>query len=208
MSLDLSTALRYLVIVVPSLVLHEVGHASAAYAFGDDTAKRAGRLTLNPAAHVDPFGTLLLPLLLTLSGVGAFGWAKPVPVSANRLRNPRRQLVLVALAGPATNIAIALGAAFVYRAMPYRPYDHVGSAEWWVLWVGVINVALAAFNLLPIPPLDGSALIDGLLPRKWWPRWFTFKRYAMGILILVVFLLPQVPRYVFDHAISLWAHLL
>src|SRR5437660_7858144 len=99
------TYLRLLVLV-PSVVLHEVSHGVVAYAFGDDTAKRAGRLTLNPAAHVDPLGTVAIPLFLSLAGAPIFGYAKPVPVNPRRLRNPRRQSVLVSLAGPATNIAL------------------------------------------------------------------------------------------------------
>src|SRR2546423_4511052 len=102
------TTVLLLAVLIPSVMLHEISHGAVALAFGDDTAKRAGRLTLNPIAHVDPFGTVILPLMLALSGAGMFGWAKPVPVDPSRLRNPRQQALLVSLAGPVTNIALAL----------------------------------------------------------------------------------------------------
>src|SRR3954447_27007803 len=105
----------FFAMLFPSIILHEVSHGYVANLFGDDTAKRAGRLTLNPIAHIDPFGTVLLPLLLSLSGVGAFGYAKPVPVNVRKLRDPRQHSLYVSLAGPATNIAIAVVAAILLR---------------------------------------------------------------------------------------------
>ena len=159
-----------LAIIVPSIILHEVSHGVVALRFGDDTAKRRGRLTLNPVAHVDPFGTLLLPLLLALSGFGVIGYAKPVPVNRRKLRHPRNDSVWVALAGPATNIAIALVAAVVVRILGGAGgadldddrVVSIGAAE--VAYIaGVINLLLAAFNLLPLPPLDGSAVVERAL---------------------------------------------
>src|SRR5207237_10455946 len=105
----------FFAVLIPSVILHEVSHGWVALAFGDDTAKRAGRLTLNPIAHVDPFGTIILPLLLSLSGIGAFGYAKPVPVNPRNLRNPRQHSLYVSLAGPLTNITLALIAGLVLR---------------------------------------------------------------------------------------------
>ena len=167
--------------------------------FGDETAKRAGRLTLNPIRHVDPFGTVILPAMLVFAGQPAFGWAKPVPVNPRALRNPRRQSLLVSLAGPAVNIVLAVLAAVVLRATtgdddPRR----------FVVAVGVVNVVLAAFNLIPIPPLDGSALIERLLPTSWWPTWLRFRQYSMGLLLVLVLLVPGMLGKVFDPALELW----
>ena len=175
-----------------------------ALAFGDDTAKRAGRLTLNPIAHIDPFGTILLPLILALSGAGMFGWAKPVPVNPARLRNPRQQTLLVSLAGPVTNVAIAVLAAAALRNHVF----HGDLALRVVFAAGFINVILAAFNLLPIPPLDGSAVIERFIPAAWAPSWHRFRQYSFGILLLMVLVLPGALQNVFEHALRLWSRLL
>jgi Zn-dependent protease len=198
-------------VLVPSVILHEVSHGVVANHFGDDTAKRAGRLTLNPLAHIDPFGTVLLPLILSLSGFGAFGYAKPVPVTVGRLRNPRQHSLYVSLAGPAVNIAIALAAALALRPL----ITEIGGVRFYegttaeVLYrLGIVNVILAAFNLIPLPPLDGSAVVERLLPRQWWPTWLKIRQYSMGVLILVVLLLPGVLTSVFGPAVDLWVGLL
>lgn len=201
-----------LAVLGPSVILHEVAHGWVALAFGDDTAKRAGRLTLNPIAHIDPFGSIILPLLLAVTGAPPFGWAKPVPVNPSRLRSPRNQGLLVSLAGPATNIVLAVIAAVVLR----RVVGLTGNS--WptriVFSFGYLNVILAAFNLIPLPPLDGSALIERVLPRAWWPRWAQLRQYSMGILLLVILVLPSFTRghsplgTLFNAAVRLWAHLL
>jgi Zn-dependent protease len=215
------STLILLAVLVPSVMLHEISHGAVALAFGDDTAKRAGRLTLNPIAHVDPFGTVILPLLLALTGAGMFGWAKPVPVNPARLRNPRQQSLLVSLAGPLTNIAIAGVAIMLLRSlypslMPglrfalsrgfYPSSDNTVLAV--LLGFVTVNVILAAFNLLPIPPLDGSAVIERFLPASWAPQWYRFRQYSMGLLLLVVLALPRALDHVFDFAFRLWSHLL
>ena len=189
---------------MPSIILHEVSHGVAAYAFGDDTAKRAGRLTLNPIAHIDAFGTVILPLVLILTTGRAFGYAKPVPVNPRQLRNPRDQTVLVSLAGPGVNILLALVAAAAFR----RVAQSGGDVREVVLNLGFANVLLAAFNLIPIPPLDGSAVIERFLPRSWWPRYLQLRQYSMGILLILVLILPGVLSRVFNWAIDLWARLL
>jgi Zn-dependent protease len=194
-----------LAVIVPSIILHEVAHGVAALRFGDDTAKRAGRLTLNPVAHIDPFGTVLLPALLAFTTGSAFGYAKPVPVNPSRMRRPRDHGLLVSLAGPATNVVLALLAALVYRVLTQSTSPTVVD---FVVRFGVINVILAAFNLLPIPPLDGSAMIERALPRRMLPRWHQIRQYSMAVLLVIVLLLPQVLGTVFDAAISLWAQLL
>jgi Zn-dependent protease len=196
--------LAFFVALVPSVILHEVSHGVVALAFGDDTAKRAGRLTLNPVAHVDPFGTLVLPLLMIVTTGAAFGYAKPVPVNVRALRNPRQQAVLVSLVGPVTNIALAVAAAVVLRVA--RPTT--GGFLDAVFTFGFANVILAAFNLIPLPPLDGSAIIERVMPTSWWPRWFRLRQYSMGILLIVVFLLPGTLSHVFNSAVNLWARLL
>ncbi|MCU1461550.1 MAG: peptidase [Acidimicrobiales bacterium] len=188
-------AIVYLVVLIPSVILHEISHGVVALAFGDDTAKRAGRLTLNPIAHIDPFGTILLPLILALGSGGVFGYAKPVPVDPRRLRNPRQQSLLVSLAGPATNLLIAFAASVVYVAGPRND---------WTSGFIVVNVILAAFNLLPIPPLDGSALVERVLPRQWWPAYLRFRQYSMGLVLIVVLLLPNVLGHLFDWALRTW----
>ena len=192
--------------LIPSVILHEVSHGALALAFGDDTAKRAGRLTLNPIAHVDPFGTLILPVMLAIATAGqsAFGYAKPVPVNPRRLRNPRDHGLLVSLVGPAVNIALALFAAVVLRTMhvdlPLSPM------VLFLYSLGVVNVILAVFNLLPIPPLDGSAVVERLLPARYWEPYLRLRQYAPALLLVVVLVLPL--ERVFDPALTLWERLL
>lgn len=215
------TTLILLAVLIPSVMLHEISHGAVALAFGDDTAKRAGRLTLNPIAHVDPFGTVILPLLLALTGAGMFGWAKPVPVNPARLRNPRQQALLVSLAGPATNIALAVVAIVLLRtfysgstsgirfALAHGLYPTSADTALAVLLGAVtVNVILAVFNLLPIPPLDGSAVIERFLPGDWTPHWYRFRQYSMGLLLLVVLMLPGALNRVFVGALRLGSHLL
>ena len=187
-----------------------------ALAFGDDTAKRAGRLSLNPLRHVDPFGTVLLPALLAISGAPVFGFAKPVPVNVGRLRNPRQQAVLVSLAGPATNIVLAVLAAFglraffgVIRVPGFGLVGHRGAGTQLLLAFGIVNVVLASFNLIPVPPLDGSAVVERLLPASLWPRYLRLRQYSMGLLLLVVVLLRgRGLDLVFRPALDLWQRLL
>jgi Zn-dependent protease len=201
-------------VAVPSIILHEISHGVVAMWFGDDTAKRAGRLTLNPIKHIDPFGTLVLPVLLSLGGFGAFGYAKPVPVSPARLRHPRNDGLLVSLAGPATNMALA-AASVVWLGFVHRPaFLSRSSLAFGPLAVripmlfGYINVVLAAFNLLPVPPLDGSAVVERALPKSWWPAWVSFRQYSMPILVLVVLLRPGALSRVFTPVLNLWFRVL
>jgi Zn-dependent protease len=201
-------------VLVPSVIFHEVSHGVVANWFGDDTAKRAGRLTLNPVAHIDPFGTVLLPLLLSLSGVGAFGYAKPVPVNPRQLRNPRQHSLYVSLAGPATNIVLALVAAQLLRTtfrddlLRATSLQDLALLPKLVFWLGFVNVILAVFNLLPIPPLDGSALVERVLPTNWWPTWLRFRQWGFGVLLILVFLLPGSLDSIFDPFLRRWLRLL
>ena len=203
------TTVILVAVLIPSLILHEVAHGAVALAFGDDTAKRAGRLTLNPLAHVDPLGTIIVPAITVLSGWGFFGWAKPVPVSVNRLRSPRNHNVLVALAGPATNAALAAAAGLAFTTL------YQGGSPLWaqVLYaLGLVNVWVAVFNLLPIPPLDGSVLIERLLPAAWWPQYLRVRQYGLPVLLGAVLLLSMAHVYPTEplvaHLYSWWAHLM
>jgi Zn-dependent protease len=181
--------------LVVAVILHEISHGVAALWCGDDTAKRAGRLTLNPVPHVDPFGSIVLPALGALSGLPVIGYAKPVPVDPARLRRPRRDMVLVSLAGPFTNFVLMSGAALVARWM-YSEGRGIGGALdsstgdvllEIVFYFALVNLLLGLFNLLPIPPLDGSALIERLLPERWLPHWYRFRPYGLALLFVLVF---------------------
>lgn len=167
MSLDLWTLSMWIAPALLAITLHEAAHGYAARALGDPTAASLGRLSLNPLRHIDPIGTIVLPGILILSQAGfLFGYAKPVPVDFRFLRHPRRDMVLVAAAGPAANLSLALAAAILYHAVDFLP----DSAAEWV--AGNLanalrfNVLLAVFNMLPIPPLDGGRVAVGLLPRS------------------------------------------
>jgi Zn-dependent protease len=194
--------------VIPAILaitLHEAAHGYAALALGDDTARLAGRLSLNPLRHVDRVGTILLPgfllisqLLLTGRVFFMFGWAKPVPVSAWKFRDPRRGMALVAVAGPAMNFFLAwVGAlllpAEAVRSMPVYLNSSAAAhpAFWFLFYFILTNLVLGLFNLLPIPPLDGGRIAVGLLPLELARRWAQLERYGIVLVIVIVFLLPH-----------------
>jgi Zn-dependent protease len=185
---DLSVWVLPLVIAI---TFHEAAHGFVAHHFGDNTAWERGRVTFNPLKHIDPFGTLLLPaLLLFAHSPFLFGYAKPVPVNFRALRSPRIDMVWVALAGPATNIILALVAATAFHALPYVP---AGAVQWIADNLKnalVINVVLAIFNMLPIPPLDGGRVAVGLLPNVLAVPLARLEPYGMLILIGILILLP------------------
>ncbi len=176
-----------------AITFHEAAHGFAARLLGDDTAWRLGRVTFNPLKHIDPVGTILLPgLLLFLHSRFLFGYAKPVPVNFRALRNPRRDMVLVAAAGPTINIALALVAALMFHLVDYLP-DTV--AQWLAENLRnalLINVILAVFNLLPLPPLDGGRIAVGLLPNPLFSLLAGLEPYGMIILIGLLFILPMI----------------
>lgn len=209
----ISTAtLLFFAMLVPSIIVHEVSHGAVAYLFGDDTAKRAGRLTLNPISHIDLFGSIILPAVMLFVGLGAIGYAKPVPVNVARLRSPRNHGLLVGLAGPAVNIVLAVAAALALRAVtnPLTGISLAGSPipVLALFFLGYGNVLLAAFNLIPLPPLDGSAVVERLLPRAWWPGYLRLRMYAMPVLLAVFLLVPGFFGRVFTPALHLWAQVL
>lgn len=176
--------------IIPSIILHEVSHGYVAYLFGDPTAKNAHRLTLNPIRHIDPFGTLLLPLLLIATGLPAFGWAKPVPVNVARLRKPRSQSLYVSLAGPMTNIVLsAIAFAYVryeiHHANPLT-FANGGGLFQFMVALGLVNLILAAFNLMPIPPLDGSAVIERFVPVRHLPRYYQLRARALPFVMAIL----------------------
>jgi len=204
--------------LIPSVILHEISHGVVALAFGDDTAKRAGRLTLNPIPHIDPFGTIILPALLALSGAGVIGWAKPVPVNVSRLRHPRNEGVAVSLVGPAVNIALAVVFGLAYRfAIPLQDKlfsfgsTAVIPGPVWAQYIFVlsfINVLLAVFNLIPLPPLDGSAVIERLLPASALPGYYRIRPFTMFIPLAIVLLFPGVLQHIFNPVLNQWFKLL
>ena len=202
------TQIIFFAVLIPSVILHEVSHGAAALAFGDDTAKRAGRLTLNPLPHIDPFGTIILPAILVLSTGSAFGYAKPVPVSPRRMRSPRNHGLLTSLAGPGVNIVIAAVCALVLRTFLNGGSSFDSDLLEVVFNLGAVNVILAAFNLIPIPPLDGSALIERVLPAKWWPGYLRIRQYSMLFLFVIIFWSGGVLNRVFDPALDLWFSLI
>jgi len=192
-SADLSEKLVFYGCVIVAIILHEISHGVVALWFGDDTAKRAGRLTLNPIPHIDLFGSIILPAMLTIVGFGAFGWAKPVPVDPSKLRKPREQMVLVGLAGPFTNFCLMAIAAVAAR-IAYSHYtgfaSRVSDLPLFIqvlLFFALANLLLGLFNLLPLPPLDGSSLIERVLPADWLPTWYRIRPYGLVVILLLAF---------------------
>jgi Zn-dependent protease len=206
--------LLFFAVLLPSIVLHEVSHGAVALLFGDRTAQRAGRLTLNPVKHIDPFWTIILPAMMVFTTGRAFGMAKPVPVNPARMRSPRNHGMLTALAGPATNLVIALVAVVLFRSLPEASlFDRRSETGLTLLGdlvflLGLSNVILAAFNLLPIPPLDGSSVPERLLPERWLVPYLRIRQYSFFIFIGLFLVGGDLLRGVFDPATDLYIDLL
>ena len=197
MGVDLSEILYlasiWVLPVLLAITLHEAAHGYVAWQLGDDTAYRQGRVSFNPLRHVDAFGTVLLPaMLLLFRAPFLFGWAKPVPVAFHRLRHPRRDMVLVAAAGPGANLALATASALLFHLVPLLPQMIGAWLEANLFNSILINLVLAVFNMLPLPPLDGGRVVVGLLPRALALPLARLERFGILIVIGVVFLLPMI----------------
>ena len=180
--------------VIMAITLHEAAHGYVAWKLGDDTAFRMGRVTFNPIKHIDPVGTIILPAMLLFASGGKvmFGAAKPVPVDVRRLNRPRRDMVLVAIAGPAMNIAIAITCAISAHALVYAPSDVAQRLAYNIFNAIWINVLLAVFNMLPIPPLDGGRVAVGLLPASLARPLARLERVGFLIILGMIFGLPLI----------------
>ena len=180
------------VVLLIGVSLHESAHGWVAFRCGDRTAHDLGRISLNPIRHLDPFGSVLLPILLAVSGAPVFGWAKPVPVSLRGVPHPRRANLLVAAAGPLSNLLLAAVAALALRYGPLPVWfgAHVDGLSRVVILLAisavVVNASLAVFNLLPIPPLDGFGVLESLLPARLRPLTLWLRRYGMIIFLLAI----------------------
>ncbi len=166
-----------------AVVIHEFAHGWMAYKLGDPTAKHSGRLTLNPIAHIDPMGTIILPLFLIMTGSPIlFGWAKPVPVNFRALHNPKKDMIWVGLAGPGANIILAIIISLIIKLkvifIPFQILEYFMA----------LNLVLAIFNLIPIPPLDGSRVIMGLLPAKLAYQYIQLERFGFIIIVIMLYL--------------------
>lgn len=180
-----------LIALIFGVIIHEVSHGFVADRLGDPTARALGRLTLNPVPHIDPIGSVLVPLIMLFSGTGIiFGWAKPVPFDPYNLRNPRRDAALISIAGPVSNLLLATAAGILLRVILLLT-SGFGSAEMlaasFLVPVVIINVILAVFNLVPVHPLDGFKIVGGLLPEEYARQWYELEPYGMIFLIFLIF---------------------
>ena len=175
--------------VLFAIALHDTAHGWAARYFGDHNAEMLGRLTLNPIKHIDPIGTIAMPLVLTLLGLPAFGWAKPVPVVAANMRNPKRNMIAVAAAGPTSNLLMALLWAVVFRLMLGWEQPQLGLRQFLLSMsqIGIqFNVLLAVFTIIPMPPLDGGRVLRGLLPERYGMKLDASERWGLILVMLLL----------------------
>jgi len=182
--LDLTETLLAFVVLIASLTFHEAAHAFTADRLGDPTARSLGRLSLNPAVHVDVIGTIVFPLIALMTGVPLIGWAKPVPVDIRNLAAPRRDFAIVALAGPVSNLILAVGGAVLVSLFPGG--QQVGIVEEALIRFVLINVLLAVFNMIPIPPLDGGNVLMGILPESMARVFEQLRGYGFLLLYLLM----------------------
>ena len=192
MDIDVAQIFIAFIVLLFSLTVHESAHAWTANRLGDPTARELGRISLNPIVHADLIGTVVFPLLALVGGVPLIGWAKPVPVNVRRLGHPRRDYMLVAAAGPASNLLLAFGAALAIRLVPVSPVmlgePNLSAPIASLLTRAIqLNVLLAVFNMIPIPPLDGGNVLGGLLPRRLLGSFNAVRPYGILILYALMF---------------------
>lgn len=201
MHYDLPSLICTVLAFIPALVLHEVAHGFAAYKLGDPTAKRSGRLSLNPVKHVDPFGTVILPLCLMAMNMPVFGYAKPVPYNPAYFEDPRKGDMIVGFAGPAANLLQAIAgaalAAALWFALPIAQLATASSLVYYAFFLFLptyvmTNLCLLFFNIIPLPPLDGSSIFMFFLPKKYLRTYYKVQQYALPILLCVLVLLPAI----------------
>ncbi|MDP3778688.1 MAG: site-2 protease family protein [bacterium] len=183
-----------IIILIFSVVIHEVSHGYAALALGDKTAQYAGRLTLNPVKHIDPIGSILLPFVMALLGGPVFGWAKPVPYNPYNLKNQKWGPAIVGAAGPAANLSIAVVFGFLIRfssVLPMYAPEFTANFISVIGAISILNLVLAIFNLVPIPPLDGSKVLFALLPYRWRSVEVAMERYGYMLLLVFIFFFAQ-----------------
>jgi Zn-dependent protease len=194
--MDIPQIVISLFVVLFAITIHEASHGWAAYKMGDPTAYAMGRVTLNPIAHIDPIGTILLPVILIIMGAPPFGWAKPVPVNPLNLRDPRRDNLIISVAGPLSNLTVAFIAFLGIQLLkatspslfsPYGGFSGIASGLFLILYYTVlINVILAVFNLIPIPPLDGSGVLMGLISEEAAEKYEQIRPYGFIILLVLI----------------------
>ena len=196
--IDIPTLILWILAFVPAIVLHEMGHAIAAFKLGDPTAQRNGRISFNPIRHIDPFGTILLPILLAAVGLPVFGYAKPVPYNPRYFKDPRKGDLIVGLAGPAANLIQALVgtliAFVIYKALPASAWT-TGSAPFYIMTFLMmyvqVNLFLMFFNIIPVPPLDGSSIFAFILPRRYLASYYKIQQWALPVFMVLVIILPR-----------------
>ncbi|MEO7557671.1 MAG: site-2 protease family protein [Gammaproteobacteria bacterium] len=190
--------------VIFAITVHEVAHGWVARYLGDPTAMMLGRLTLNPLKHIDPVGTLLVPALMVMLSPFVFGWAKPVPVTSQNLKNPKRDMALVALAGPLANLSMAILWGLVIK-LGFVLGSELGTAARFVVFMGIagvsINIVLMVLNMLPIPPLDGGRVLSGLLPGPW--SWQLNRLESVGFIIILLLLVTGVLGKILGPVVSM-----
>lgn len=180
----------FFIALIPAVIVHEYFHGRVAELMGDKTARLAGRLTLNPIPHIDLFGTIILPLLLVVSGSPiVFGWAKPVPINPYNFKDPRKGMMYTGMAGPASNFIMAAIAGFMVRLGLFSHAPFLGT---FLIYFSIINIVLGVFNLIPVPPLDGSRIISGLLPYGLAREYNKLERYGMIILMIILLFFSDV----------------
>jgi Zn-dependent protease len=184
---DLDVIVVLFVVLILSLSFHEAAHAWTADQLGDPTARHLGRLTLNPLAHIDWIGTVLFPLIAMLSGLPLLGWAKPVPVNPHNLRSPRRDFAIVALAGPVSNLILAVGAAVILKTLVMTDMAPLSLGVMMLARAVSLNVLLAVFNMLPVPPLDGGNVLAGIVPERTARIIDRLRPYGILILYALIF---------------------